>query len=270
MSIYKMSKNDAILVNNSSRGSQIKFCKEGYWYKLDETGPEGAAEALTSIILDHSSLQETEYVKYELCDIEYEGKIYTGCRSKNFLKEDEIFVSYAKIYSMLYGKALNEEVTLLSSPNERIDFVCDVIKEFSDLDVHDYIGKVATLDMLILNTDRHFHNLGIITDKNYENARNGPIFDNGAAFLSNYVKNPPDILIENIDVHTNVFGMPFSPDLEYQAVCAGLSVKFDFAGIKKYVESDQKLSDSRMGKILLRQIETYRKVPALIQVSNTL
>ena len=136
--------------------------------------------------------------------------------------------------------------------------------EFAEIDVSEHIGKVLTLDMFVLNTDRHLNNIGIITDLNFENARNAPIFDNGAAFLSNYTRNPPSLRIEDIDVHSNVFGRPFSTDLEYQAVCAGLSMKFDFDGMEEELLGKSELANSRPGRILLRQIELHKDIPALI------
>ena len=40
MADYKMTAKEAILTAGSSRGSQIKFHKGNYWYKIDENGPE--------------------------------------------------------------------------------------------------------------------------------------------------------------------------------------------------------------------------------------
>lgn len=129
LNTYHMNKKDAILVSGSSRGSQIKFYKDGYWYKIDEAGPEGIAEALVTLVLNHSSLSEQEYVKYEMCNIHYSGKTYKGCRSKNFLNEDEQFLSYEHIYQMLSGKNLSEEIIHLANPEERIRLILTELKE---------------------------------------------------------------------------------------------------------------------------------------------
>ncbi|MBR1670649.1 MAG: hypothetical protein IJ695_08120 [Butyrivibrio sp.] len=56
MAEYKMTAKEAILTAGSSRGSQIKFHKGNYWYKIDESGPEGKAEELASKILSCSNL----------------------------------------------------------------------------------------------------------------------------------------------------------------------------------------------------------------------
>ena len=264
MKMYHMNKSDAISTINSSRGSQIKFFRDGYWYKIDESGPEGMAEELTSLILRHSSLSDDEYVQYESCQIEYGNAVYPGCRSKSFINHEEQFVSYAKIYEVLTGGELDEEIIQFPSPSDRIAFVCHIVEEFSGLNVAEHIAKNATLDMVTLNTDRHFHNIGIITDKNFENARNAPIFDNGAAFLSNYARNNPSLTISDLDIHSNIFGRPYAADLEYQAVCAGINIQFDFDAIFDDIQENysEKLN-TRIVQILLRQIEFCRNIPTL-------
>ena len=46
----------------SSKGNQLKFEREGIWYKADYLGYEGLAEYVVSKLLAHSSLKEDEYV----------------------------------------------------------------------------------------------------------------------------------------------------------------------------------------------------------------
>jgi hypothetical protein len=64
------------------------------------------------------------------------------------------------------------------------------------LDIKDYLGKVATFDMLILNTDRHFNNLGIVADISQNLYKYAPVFDNGNSLLSNLQEFPFDDDIE--------------------------------------------------------------------------
>lgn len=49
-----MTAKELILTAGSSKGSQIKFFKDGYWYKIDEHGPEGKAEELAGKILHYN------------------------------------------------------------------------------------------------------------------------------------------------------------------------------------------------------------------------
>ena len=68
-----------IMQAGTSEGTQIKYRKDGYWYKKDNHGHEGLAEYLVSRMLDFSSLDPSEYVRYEAGTINGSG----GCRSRN-------------------------------------------------------------------------------------------------------------------------------------------------------------------------------------------
>ncbi len=258
MAEYKMTAKELIMTNGSSRGSQIKFRKDDYWYKIDETGPEGKAEELAYKILSCSNLTENELTKYESCTISYEGKKYNGCRSKDFLKPGEQLLSYSKIYKLMTGKDLSEEILRFETPKERIDFVSDIIYSFCKLDVKEHIAKNLTVSMFIMDTDRHFNNIGIIADAELSSFRNAPIFDHGAAFLSNYTKYPPNITIQDLkNDNIIITGKPFTANLEYQAHEAGYLVNFDFDKINKMLDKEP---NSRMKDIAYYLANKYEKV----------
>lgn len=46
-------------------GTQIKYRKDGFWYKNDNRKNEGRTEYLVSKFMEFTSLQEKKYVKYE-------------------------------------------------------------------------------------------------------------------------------------------------------------------------------------------------------------
>ncbi len=261
MAKYTMTAKELILTSGSSRGSQIKFYKDGYWYKIDESGPEGKAEELASKILSCSSLKEDECVRYESCDILYGGKEFKGCRSKDFLREGEMLFSYEKIYNLLTGRSLTEEIQLLKTPKEKIKFVADSIKGFCGLDIRKEISKNLTASMVLLETDRHLNNLAVISDKDIASFRPAPVFDNGASFLSNYTLYPPSFSVEDMETGSvNIVGKPFSADLEYQAHEAGFGIQFDFLRIKDMLTQEK---SSRMIEIAKFQIEKYSKISEL-------
>ena len=256
-----MTAREAILTSGSSRGSQIKFFKDDYWYKLDETGPEGKAEELSSKILSCSNLKPDEFIKYESCSIEYNNKVYNGCRSKNCLGRGEQFLSFEKIYNMKTGRSLNEDIISFGTPKERIDFVVNEIKDFCGIDVKDLIAKNLTASMVLLETDRHLHNMALIANADLSDFRYAPIFDNGAAFLSNHTIYPAIISIDEIkNGNVTITGKPFSADLEYQAVSAGLGIRFDFDKIHEMLEAEP---DSRIKRIAEYSIMKYEKMEPL-------
>lgn len=270
--IYKMTAREVIITNSSSKGSQIKFYKDGYWYKLNESGREDLSEYIVSKLLECSSLPNSEYVKYELCDVEYKNKIYKACRSKSFLKEGETYISFEKFYKMMKGGNLTEDIIIRSDPKERIKYVVDFFKETINLDISTYISNTLSLDMLTLNPDRHLNNLGIIVNPEKDEYRCAPIFDNGAALLSNTTQFP--MFEELSDLIKNVYGKPFSANLEYQAASAGITIRLDFKMVEEMLKTLAE-PKSRAVEILKNQIQKYEKIlayskPPYIIQCNTL
>lgn len=53
------------LNRKSSKGNQLKFERDGIWYKADYTGYEGLAEYVVSHLLMKSSLDASEFVTYD-------------------------------------------------------------------------------------------------------------------------------------------------------------------------------------------------------------
>lgn len=187
----------------TSDGTQLKFFYDGYWYKEDSAEREGIVEYYVSKLLTFSSLPASEYV---ICDY---GKINgkDGCRSKNFLKNDQSFITIERLHTNVAGRSMVEVFRGLKTMEERIEYVLGFVEKVTGLDLFDYFKKVFTLDYITLNEDRHFHNLGIIMDSmlNYKAA---PIFDNGKSLLNGNTSRNLDLPIsENIK---RVTARPFS------------------------------------------------------------
>ena len=54
-----------VIQEGTSEGTQIKYRKDGFWYKKDNRGHEGRAEYLVSKFMEFTSLKTSEYVTYE-------------------------------------------------------------------------------------------------------------------------------------------------------------------------------------------------------------
>ena len=176
--IEEFSLSDEYLVRTSgtSDGTQDKYYKDGLWFKLDRYGGEGLAETVASLILKESGLAPNLFVEYKPCLIN--GK--NGCYSKNFLKENESFITLYRLYKNVTGRDL-ATVTSKMDYDDAIEYTVNFIKEHTKLDIREYLANTFYLDMLILNEDRHFNNLGLIFDE--KKFHIGPIFDNGKSFL---------------------------------------------------------------------------------------
>ena len=246
MKNYALSAEAMVMISGSSIGTQPKYYENGWWYKANQNGYEALAEYLSGIVLACSNV--SEYVTYELCTIN--GR--PGCRSRSFLTPAETFISFQRLYDMYHGGALSERILMLSGPEERIAYVTDFVLEYTGVDCRDYISKTLSLDCLILNTDRHFNNLGIIADRESGKCRCAPIFDNGDSLLSSCGKfSPEDSLETNI---SKACGQPFSANLELQAQAAGLTLKLDYKKLKERLKNEP---PSRTLSVLMLQLDRY-------------
>lgn len=229
----------------SSLGVESKYYKDGYWYKQDISGYEGLAEEVCSMILRHSNIED--YVEYEACTIN--GR--SGCRSKNFLTEGESLVTFKRLYEIACGGDLTNRVYAIRDVKERIEFVIDFVKEYAQIDCRRYLRNILSFDMLVLNTDRHFHNLALIRSE--YGYRECPVFDNGASFLSNYGMFPPDEEIEEQTRHAAA--KPFSGSFEQQAIVLGTEIKLDYKAILEEIE---KIEHGRLQAVAEYQLKKYR------------
>lgn len=95
--------------------------------------------------------------------------------------------------------------------------------------------QILTLDMLSLNTDRHFNNLGLIVDASTGVYKAAPIFDNGNSLLSDWDRFDEETVEENLE---KVYGQPFSASLEMQAREAGIGLMVDYEKLQYILEKE--------------------------------
>ncbi|MCR5105791.1 MAG: hypothetical protein K6B68_15260 [Eubacterium sp.] len=88
-----LDESNVVIQEGTSEGTQIKYFRDGFWYKLDKDGKEGLCEYLSSKLLTFSSLNFDEYIQYEQGIIN--GR--PGCRSKNFLKSGEELITLSPL-----------------------------------------------------------------------------------------------------------------------------------------------------------------------------
>ncbi|MCM1134244.1 MAG: hypothetical protein NC400_01590 [Clostridium sp.] len=246
---YILSPEAMVMVAGSSIGTQRKYYEDGYWYKQDRVGYEGIAEYLSSLVLACSNVEE--YAAYEKCKIN--GR--SGCRSANFLKSGEAYISLQRLYDTYTGGQLSERMRLIDAVGGRINYTVDYVKEKTGLDIREQLGKILTFDMLILNSDRHFNNIGIIADVASEKYRNAPIFDNGNALLSNIGEFPFD---EPIESHIEkIIGQPFSVNLERQAWELGYGLKINYDKLYSLLDKEP---ETRALKVLQFQLKRYEEI----------
>lgn len=235
-----------VMQEGTSEGTQVKYKRDGYWYKKDNRGREGLTEYLVSRLLGFTSLKDSEYVRYEAGIIN--GK--SGCRSKNFLGVDEELITFYRLYYNEVGKDLSQVTGGMDTMEERIEYVIEFIKQSCNLDVRDYLRKVLTLDMLVLNEDRHFNNLAVIMrDSTFAVA---PIFDHGVSLLTaNQSVNWHFSIEDNVQ---RVIARPFSGSHEKMVDYLGKGFLLDTAAALEWLNTEP---DSKEKEILQYQILRY-------------
>ncbi len=232
---------DEYLVRTSgtSDGTQDKYYKDDLWFKLDRYGGEGLAETAASLILKESGLPANQFVEYKPCLIN--GK--NGCYSKNFLSEDESFITLYRLYKNVTGRDLATVCSKMDY-DDAIEYVINFVKQQTNLDIHEYLANTFALDKIILNEDRHFNNLGIIY--NGTNFKPAPIFDNGKAFLiGNKSAKEKSTLEEKIKT---AYSKSFSPSFELNAKYLKKYCTLNIS--KNCIKSIEKLGDEKITSIL--------------------
>ena len=112
---------------------------------------------------------------------------------------------------------------------ERINYIKEFLYDTLEYDCSEYLSQILSLDAVLLNSDRHFNNLGIVINNQTGKCRTAPIFDNGAALLSNYRDYPCDIPFEEHIQH--VTAQPFSSNFIEQSEEAGIGLQLDYNGL---------------------------------------
>lgn len=237
-----------VFQNGSSEGTQVKFKKNNFWYKKDSQGNEGLAEYLASGVLKFSNLKENEFVEYEMGMIN--GR--NGCRSRDFLPKGWSVITFYRLYYNEFGKNLAEVIAGFDSMEERMEYVIRFVKQSCGLDVTDYLRKTLTLDMLILNEDRHLNNLAVIfAEDHFEIA---PIFDNGISLLTaNKSVNWKFGLEDNVK---RVIARPFCGSHEKMVGYLGIGLKIDYQRLYQWLTN---VPESREKEVLCFQLDRYRK-----------
>ena len=252
----------------SSKGNQLKWEFGGIWYKADYTGYEGLAEYVVSALLRYSTIPEEQYIRYETEEIEYRGRVFRGCRSRNFLPEGRQLITLERLYRNSTGRSFHSDVFHITDIEERLRFLVLQTERMTGIrGFGEYLGMLMTVDALFLNEDRHLHNIAVEMDGSGRYFL-CPAFDHGAALLSDTtvdypLSEKPDDLYDMI---TSVQAKTFSTDFEVQLeVCEkvlGTRVRFhwDAAAATEVLNCEHCYPENikeRVKKILLEQRRRY-------------
>lgn len=215
----------------SSKGNQLKWQDEKYWYKADYTGYEGLSEYVISHLLQKTSLKEDEFVCYEMEEIQYKSQVFKGCRSINFLKDDWQIITLERLFQGFTGESLNRCIYRIADKEERLKFIVEQTERITGLrNFGEYMSKLLTIDSFFLNEDRHTHNIAVLMNGVGEYAY-CPIFDNGAGLLADTTMDYPlsgDVYELAESAKSKTFCQDFDEQLEIAEKLYGQQIEFYF------------------------------------------
>lgn len=248
----------------SSKGNQLKWCKDGIWYKADYTGYEGFAEYVISNLLKKSNIPEDLLCIYDTETIQYGNVTYNGCKSEEFLKNGQQLITLERLYKNAYGQSLYTSVFHIDDYKERLEFLVKSASKLTGIeDFGKYISILFAIDALFLNEDRHTHNIAVISDnKTYSLC---PIFDNGAGLLSDTTMDYPmgmDILEAIDSVESKTICDDFDEQLDIAEQLYGNNIKFSFdkKDVENIIDSDTVYDaevKERVKKVLFDRMRKY-------------
>ena len=217
-------------IGHSSKGNQLKWEQDGWWYKVDAFGYESLAEVVVSHLLLKSSIPKT--VVYEPVIIQYEGREYRGCRSKNFRREKEELIPLERLARSYSSFGLAKQMARMVGAKERISYVEELVRNVTGLEnFGEYLAKILEIDAFFLNEDRHTNNIALLYDNERKEYRLCPFFDMGLSLFSDTREAYP-IGMDFMACREAITAKPFARDFDEQLDAAealyGCHLKFAF------------------------------------------
>lgn len=250
----------------SSKGNQLKWKNDKIWYKADFTGYEGLAEYMISHLLEYSSLEEEEFVKYDYEQIKYKHTIYNGVQSTDFLTEGWEIITLERLFQTFFQQSIYKSVWhIQSSVEERFRFLVSQVERVTNLKKFGvYLNKIFTIDAMFLNEDRHMHNIAVLmnTDGKFDYC---PMFDHGAGLLADTSMDYPlDVDIYDLipTVKAKTISTDFDEQLDISEALCGNHLQFYFDkkdvdkllnGITGYSQQEK----NRVRDIIFNQMRKY-------------
>lgn len=199
---------------HSSKGNQLKWEQDGWWYKADAFGYESLAEVVVSHLLQKSNLREA--VLYEPVMIQYKDKIYRGCRSQNFKREKEELIPLERLARSYTGFGLARQMAYMSEVKDRIRYTEELVRNVTGLEGFGvYLTKMLEMDAFFLNEDRHTNNIALLYNTVEREYRFCPFFDMGLSLFSD-VREAYPLSLDYEECCKKITAKPFHRDIDEQ------------------------------------------------------
>lgn len=239
---------------HTSKGNQLKWKLGDQWYKADHMGYEGLSEVLVSRLLQKTELKYP-FVEYYPVEIAYKGQKLRGCRSKNFLKENQKLIPLEKLYRQNTGRSLALSLVEFPEVPDRIRYTVEQVEKYTRLhDFGKYLTAMLELDAFFLNEDRHTNNIAVLYDTEKDCYELSPIFDQGLSLLAD---TSYDFSLERSleECMKRVEAKPFHSSFEQQVDAAeelyGIQIHFHF-GVNVVQEELKMLKEGYAEEVIMR------------------
>ena len=205
---------------HTSKGNQLKWRQDGYWYKADQFGYEGVAETVVSLFLKLSG-SPFPYVSYEQAAMRYEGNVYTGCRSRDFYETNPglsgfELVPLERLHRQYTGLGLAKHLAQLTDAEPRVSYTVDFVRNVTGLEQFpDYLSFLIQADAFFLNEDRHTNNLAVMWNPKSDVYAYCPYFDFGLSLFAD-IKDAFPLTMDYASCRKEVKAKPFSTDFDEQ------------------------------------------------------
>lgn len=217
-------------VGHSSKGNQLKWEQDGWWYKADAFGFESLAEVVVSRLLLQSSIPET--VVYEPVMIRYQGKEYRGCRSRNFREDKEELIPLERLARSYSSFGLAKQMARMAGARERVAYVEELVRNVTGMEGFGaYLAKLLEIDAFFLNEDRHTNNIALLYNNETKEYRVCPFFDMGLSLFSDTREAYPmgmDFMERRARIEAKPFDRDFDEQLDAANKLYGCHLKFAF------------------------------------------
>ncbi|MBR1731820.1 MAG: hypothetical protein IJ725_05255 [Ruminococcus sp.] len=214
----------------SSKGNLLKWLVRNNWYKADHMGYEAMCEVVISRLLEKSNIKD--FVSYYPISIEFDGREFNGCYSKNFKQKNESIITLEHLSKQWLANSMAKELLKYQEPKDKIKHTVDFIEKVTDLkNVGEYLTTMLELDAFFLNEDRHTNNIAFILNDDTGEYSFCPYFDFGLSLLADTKIDFPlgeDIYTLINRIHSKPFSRDFDEQLDAAQELYGYHLSFTF------------------------------------------
>lgn len=197
--------------------------------------------------------------------MKYKSTVYTGVKSKCFLKEDWQIITLERMFQNFFGESLYKSIYTIAEHENRLRFLVSQVERVTGLkDFGVYLNKLFTIDAFFLNEDRHTHNIAVLMNEKGEFAY-CPIFDNGAGLLADTTMDYPlqeDVYELIRQPQAKTICADFDEQLDISETLYKENIKFRFTkkDVKDLLEHANEYAQEekdRVEKIIYVQMKKY-------------